>query len=81
MQRTRFIGGDWNVIDDRTGFKKKRSECQMTWDNLLVEKKFWAPRQPQDFVRGRKDKQTVGLTRPEQQDRFLNVGDVSPEDL
>ena len=76
-----MAGGDYNIICDYSGFKIKRSQARMTWDNYLVKKEFWEPRQPQDFVRGRKDNQTVPVARPEQSDRFLTNNEVSRDDL
>ena len=71
--------GDWNAICDRCGFKYKASELRKTWDNLMVCKKDWEPRQPQDFVRGRKDQQTVPWARPEPE--YVFVDNVSADDL
>lgn len=66
-----YIAGDYNVICDRCGFKKKRSECRKTWDGLLVcADTCWEPRHPQDFVRGRKDRQRVPDPRPDTQTMF-----------
>lgn len=53
----------------------------MTWDGFFVRKDFWEARHPQDFVRGRKDKQRVPIARPEKADVFVNPGDVTPESL
>ena len=57
--------GDWNVICDRCGMKRKASECRTTWDNLFVcRTTCWMPRHPQDFVVGVPDDQTVPIARP-----------------
>lgn len=57
---------DYNVICDRCGFKKKRSECLKEWTGLIVCRDgCYEPRHPQDFVRGRVDKQTVPDPRPD----------------
>lgn len=77
----RFPLGDYNVICDYSGFKVRASECRRTWDGYYVHKKYWEPRHPQDFVRGRVDRQTVEIARPEQEDRFITSADISPEDL
>ena len=73
--------GDYRVICDYSGFKVWASECRMTWDGYFVHQKYWEPRNQQDFVRGRVDRQTVSPTRPEQTDNFITSADVSPEDL
>ena len=71
--------GDYNAICDKCGFKYKASQLRKTWDNLMVCKKDWEPRQPQDFVKGVKDKQTVPWARPEPENVF--VDNVSADDL
>lgn len=75
--------GDWYIICDYSGFKIRRSEARRTWDGYLVRKDFWEPRQPQDFVRGRRDKISVppGETRGESTDNFLEVNEVTIDDL
>ena len=56
--------GNWNVICDFCGRKRKASECRMTWDNFFVcADTCWQPRHPQDFVRGVADDQTVPVVR------------------
>lgn len=57
--------GDYNVICDRCGMKRKASSCRMTWDNLFVcADRCWMPRHPQDFVESVEDDQTVPIARP-----------------
>jgi len=66
MGRSDFLKrGDWNVICDRCGMKRKSSECRLTWDNLYACNQCWTPRHPQDFVRGVSDDQTVPIARPD----------------
>ena len=76
-----YIPGDHNVICDWSGFKLKRSEVKMTWDGLMVRDKDWEPRHPQDFVRGKRDKQRVPLARTEADDTFLSTNEVTVDDL
>ncbi len=67
-QADRYVHRDHNVICDRCGFKRKRSNVQYTWDNLLVcFPECWEIRHPQDFVRGIADKQSVADARPDYQ--------------
>lgn len=68
--RNKLILGDHNVIDDLNGFKKKRSECRLRWDNVLVPIEDWEPRHPQDFLRARRDRQKVNNPRPELANSF-----------
>ena len=67
--------GDWNAICDTCGMKYKASELKLTWDNYLVCTQCWEPRQPQDFVRGKIDKQAVPphLSRPDQDNKFTTT--------
>jgi hypothetical protein len=79
--RNRYIKGQWNVICDRCGFKRKISEVRLEWDNLLVcIDKCWEARQPQDFVKGVPDMRPVPIARPEAPDQFITTP-VLPEDL
>jgi hypothetical protein len=56
---------EWNVICHQCGFKKKSSEITKQWDGLLVCRECVDPRHPQDFVRGRRDRQTVPFSNPQ----------------
>lgn len=57
--------GDYNVICDRCGMKRKASQCRMTWDSLFVcADRCWMPRHPQDFVEAVLDDQSVSIARP-----------------
>ena len=73
--------GDYNIIDDRSGFKAKASWCQKEWTGQIVHKRSWEERHPQDLIRSIPDRQDVPDPRPEQDDTFLAVGDVSASDL
>lgn len=79
--RDEFVAGDYNVICDRTGFKVKASDTLLEWNGLRVRKADWEQRHPQDFVRGRADRQTVPDARPEQTDVFLATNEVTKDDL
>lgn len=58
--------GDWNVICDKCGMKRKASQCRLNWENLFVCAGCYEPRHPQDFVVGIPDIQTVEIARPDQ---------------
>lgn len=61
-----YVPGDYWVICDRCGFKKRKSETSMTWDNLLVcTDKCFEEQHPQDFVKARVDIQSVPIARPD----------------
>lgn len=58
--------GHW-VQDDRTGFAVRAYRARKEWTKAVVCTNVWEARQPQDFVRGVKDDQTVYDPRPEAQ--------------
>jgi hypothetical protein len=73
--------GDNYVICQISGFKVRASETRRRWDGLIVAKRFWEPRHPQDFVRGRFDDQRPQVSVPEAADVFLGANEVTAEDL
>lgn len=68
--------GDWNFICDQCGFKGKASDGVKQWDGLYVHRTCADPRHPQDFVRGRRDKQTVPWSRPQSPTPSFILADV-----
>ena len=68
---TRYIRGDWNLIDDKTGFKIKASNSRLQWNNVRCADRYFEERHPQDFVRGVPDKQNVPFARPESANPWL----------
>lgn len=75
MTGTRFAPGDHNIICDRTGQKIKRSEARKEWNNMIVRKRSWEPRHPQDLLRSRPDRQQVPDPRSESTDVFFKQVD------
>ena len=73
-----YVGGDNYILDDLSGFKIRRSKARIIpggiTGNLAVSPQHWEPQQPQDFVTGVRDDQTVDLNRPRQQNQFVVVG-------
>ena len=67
----RYVKGDWKTICDSCGRLFKASMLKQRWDGLMVCQEDWEPRQPQDFVRGVADIQTVAWVRDETQDTFI----------
>lgn len=65
--------GDWRVICAWSGFKIWASDAVKQWDGQYVLKRFCDQRNPQDFVKGVADYQTVPWTNPEQPDNFVTV--------
>jgi hypothetical protein len=75
----RYVKGQWNVLCDRCGFKYKSAQLRTEWNGLKTcsgpsTNDCWEKRHPQDFVKGRKDKQTPEWVRPEPEDEFVVVG-------
>jgi len=66
-----YIPGDHWRICDRSGRKVRASQTVKQWDGLIVAIDEYEDRHPQDFVRGRKDRQNVPDARPESVDSFL----------
>lgn len=51
-------GSFWRS-DDRSGFSRRAEDTRKEWTELIVGENLWEARQPQDFVRGVPDDQTV----------------------
>lgn len=66
-----YRAGDFWRIDDRSGFKVRASQTALQWDGLMVRRSEFEERHPQDFVRGRKDRQSVPDPRPESANTFI----------
>lgn len=73
-----YVGGDNYILDDLSGFKIRASKARVIpggqTGNLAVAPQRWESQQPQDFVRGVADDQTVALSRPRQPNRFTIIG-------
>jgi hypothetical protein len=59
-----YSSGNWNFICDLCGRKNKSSMAMFTWNGLYVCKHHREIRNPQDFLRGVKDNQSVPWSRP-----------------
>jgi hypothetical protein len=62
--------GDWNAVCYECGRKRKASEMKKHWQGYYVCPEHWEMRQPQDFVRGVPDRQTVDWAQPVPSDAF-----------
>lgn len=63
--------GDYWMICDICGFKRRRSKMKQNWKKQWVcADTCWEPRHPQDFVKGRKEKIAVTHARPEPTDDY-----------
>lgn len=65
-----YVPGSFYRICDRTGFKVRSYNTRMQWNNIIVRRDVWEPRQPQDFVTGVIDDQSVPLARPRSVDAY-----------
>lgn len=68
--RKRWKIGQHLVVDDRTGFVHYASEMRREWNGFLVSRRIYERRNPQEQVRGLKDKQFVEDARPRGIDQF-----------
>jgi hypothetical protein len=75
--------GNWNVIDDESGFKCKASDMVRRWDGYMVKRGGGGDEQrhPQDLIRIRPEKQSAPWVRPDQPNRFVVVAPVDPNQL
>ncbi len=73
--------GDFKRVCDVCGFVCYASETYKRWDGMIVCEPDWEPRHPQDFVRGRVDRQNVPDPRPDTTPVYLDDNDVSRDDL
>lgn len=73
-----YRGGDNYILDDLSGFKIRASHARIIpggqTGGLAVAPERWEPQQPQDFVSGVYDDQTVDLARPRQTNQFVITG-------
>jgi len=79
--RYHYEHGNPNSICDRSGFKVKKSTTRKEWNGLTVRDKDWEARHPQDYVRGREDRQSVHEPRPESANTFLTVNEAASQDF
>ena len=71
-----YLHGSSNAVCDRCGFKYKRRDMRKEWTGSYAcyggnTNNCWEPRNAQDFVKGRFDKQTPPWVRPETTENFV----------
>lgn len=66
-----YVPGSFYRTDDRTGFPTRAERTRKQWNGIIVAVDVFEPRQPQDLVRGVKDKQSVPNARPLAPNVFL----------
>jgi hypothetical protein len=68
---TYFLSGDYNFYCQLCGKKEKASKSMLTWNGLRACRHHREVRNPQDFVRGVKDVQSVPWAVPQATDTFV----------
>lgn len=68
--------GDFNALCDVCGFKYKGSQLKARWDGLMVCPDDWEMRHSQDFIKGRKEQQSIPFARPDTE-AFITVDYIS----
>lgn len=84
-----FVPGKWNCVCDRCGFEYKNDKLFKEWTGLRVcrgpgTNECWEPRHPQDYVKGKADRQAPPWVRPEPAEIDVSPGsgnEVEPGDL
>jgi hypothetical protein len=61
---TQFVPGEWKVTCSMCGKDLLASQAEKNWQGMYRCPQHNEPRQPQDFVRGSADVQTVPFAQP-----------------
>lgn len=67
----KYKPGSHYRVDDRTGFPQRAERTREEWTGMIVGRRVWEPRQPQDKVRTVPDLQAAPRPRPLSQDTFV----------
>lgn len=78
---TYFALGDSNGVCDVCGFDYKQSQLRKRWDGAMVCNQDWESRHPQDQIKPRSERSNVKNARPRPEHRFLEVGEITVDDL
>jgi len=64
--KTSYKAGDWNVICEKCGMKRKASTMRLNfYEQLVCYPECWEWQHPQELVEGIEDDQTVPIARPD----------------
>lgn len=77
----RFKLGDSKAVCDRCGWHKYQSELRKEWTGAMVCSLCFDSRHPQDNIKIRGERNNIRNPRPEQEYRFLAVGEITGDDL
>lgn len=72
-----YVAGDWNVICDRCGLKKKASMLRLEWTNLRVCDDCYETRHPQTLLKVNSEQINVPWDRPQGDTIFIPNCDIS----
>lgn len=67
----KYKPGSFYRVDDRTGFPQRAERTREEWTGMIVGRRVWEPRQPQDKVRAVPDFQAAPKPRPLSQNTFV----------
>ena len=73
--------GQHLLVCDICGFFFHSEKKRKMWNGLIVDPRCYEIRHPQDYLRGRKDDQSVTDPRPEGGNKMLSKGDVTTTDF
>lgn len=77
-RKSKYRPGDHLMQSDLTGRIAHRSEMRKMWNGLFCHKDEFEIRNPQDFLKGKKDQQSVETVRPRTTSTYTTV---TPGDL
>lgn len=85
MRSTYWKAGEYNVICDSCGFKRKSGEVTERWDGVIVcrpdiQEGCWEPRHPQEFIKPMPLPAVLPWTRPEATDTYVTQAQVTQAD-
>lgn len=80
-----YVKGQWKAVCDRCGKDYLARQLRQEWNGLRTcsgpgTSDCWEPRHPQEFVKGKRDRQAPPWTRPEADDVFITPGPINPDD-
>ncbi len=64
--RNRHRVGRYLMVDDESGIVIYDDEAVRIWDGTFRHKKMWETRQPQEFIKARKDPRALRHVRPDE---------------
>lgn len=79
--RDEYVHGAWNVLCQRCGQKLKSHQLRKEHTGLRVCRDCIDPRHPQEFVRGRADRQAPPWVSPVPPDVYLAPTNVDPDGI